>query len=185
MIDDVLSDLDSQMRATVESLHRDLNRVRTGRANPSLLDGLMIDYYGTETPLNKLATVSAPEARLLVIQPFDQSAANAIEKAIQTSDLGLSAVNDGKILRVPIPELTEERRRDMVKQVRKEAEKHRISARNHRRDAIQMLKDLLAEKEISEDDLHRGQEKIQEHTDTVIKQIDEIVKGKEEEVMAV
>jgi ribosome recycling factor len=185
MIDDVLADLKSQMRATIESLKRDLNRIRTGRANPALLDGIMIDYYGTETPLNKLATVSAPEARLLVIQPFDHSAANAIEKAIQTSDLGLSPVNDGKILRLPIPELTEERRRDMVKQVRKEAEKHRVSARNHRRDANEILKDLVAEKEISEDDQRRTQEKVQEATDESIRQIDEIVKAKEDDVMAV
>jgi len=185
MIDDVLADLKSQMGATIESLKRDLNRVRTGRANPALLDGIMVEYYGTDTPLNKLATVSAPEARLLVIQPFDLSAANAIEKAIQTSDLGLSPVNDGKILRLPIPELTEERRRDMVKQVRKEAEKHRISARNHRRDANELLKDLVTEKEISEDDERRTHEKVQQVTDETIRQIDEIVKAKEEDVMAV
>lgn len=185
MIDEVLSELKAEMKATEESLKRDLGRIRTGRANPSLLENLLIDYYGSETPLNQLATINAPEARLLVVQPFDQGSVAAVEKAIMTSDLGLSPVNDGKILRVPIPELTEERRRDLVKRVRKEAENHRVSARNHRRDANDMLKEMVAEKEISEDDLRRAQEKIEELTKDTIHRIDEITKAKEEEVMAV
>lgn len=185
MIEDILSELSSQMDATVESLKHDLARVRTGRANPDILDGVRVNYYGTETPLNKLATVSAPEAQLLVVQPFDQTAVADIEKAIREADLGLSAVNDGKILRVPIPSLTEERRKEMVKVVRKESENHKISARNHRRDANETLKELVAEKEISEDDMRKAQERVQKITDDVNKRIDEVVKSKEEEVMAV
>jgi ribosome recycling factor len=185
MTDDVLTDLRGQMSATIESLKRDLNRVRTGRANPALLDGVMVEYYGTSTPLIKLASVSAPEGNLLVVQPYDQTALGDIEKAIRTSDLGLSPVNDGKILRVPIPALTEERRRDLVKQVRKEAEHHRVSARNHRRDALDMLEELKKEKEISEDDQHRAVEKVEELTKEFVHKIDEIVKAKEDEVMVV
>ena len=185
MIDDILSELGKEMDATIESLNHDLARVRTGRANPDLLDGVMVNYYGTETPLNKLATVSAPEAQLLVVQPFDQGAVGDIEKSIRDADLGLSPVNDGKILRVPIPALTEERRKEMVKMVRKESENHKISARNHRRDANETLKELLAEKEISEDDMRKAQDRVQKLTDDATKRIDEVVKSKEEEVMAV
>jgi ribosome recycling factor len=185
MTDDVLNDLRSQMDQTIESLKRDLNRIRTGRANPALLDAIVVQYYGTATPLIKLASVSAPEGSLLVVQPYDQSALGEIEKAIRTSDLGLSPVNDGKILRVPIPALTEERRRDLVKQVRKEAEGHKVSARNHRRDAIDMLAELKTEKEISEDDERRAVEKVEEVTKDFIHKIDEIVKSKEDDVMAV
>jgi ribosome recycling factor len=185
MVDEVLKDLRSQMEATIESLKRDLNRIRTGRANPALLDAVMVSYYGTPTPLIKLASVSAPEGGLLVVQPYDQTALGEIEKAIRTSDLGLSPMNDGKILRVPIPALTEERRRDLVKQVRKEAEQHRVSVRNHRRDAIDMLEALEAEKEISEDDQRKAAEKVEQATKDFIHKIDEIVKAKEDEVMAV
>ena len=185
MIDEVLESLEQDMQATAESLRHDLGRVRTGRASPSLLDGIMVDYYGTETQLNKLASVAAPEARLLVIQPFDQGAAGEIEKSIRRADLGLSPVNDGKILRVPIPELTEERRLEFVKQVKREGENHRVSARNHRRDANDMLKQLSADKEISDDDLRKGQARVQEITNKAIEAIDVIVKAKEEDVMAV
>lgn len=185
MIEDVLAELKSEMKATLESLKRDLARIRTGRANPALLEHLMVDYYGADTPLRKLATISAPEPKLLVVQPFDQGAVGAIEKAIRNSDLGLSPVSDGKVLRIPIPDLTEERRRALVKQVRREGENHRISARNHRRDANETLKELHAEKEISEDELHRAQEKVEELTKKVIEEIDAIVKAKEQEVMAV
>jgi ribosome recycling factor len=185
MIDDVAKDLRSQMDSTVESLRRDLNRIRTGRANPALLDGIMVDYYGTPTPLVKLAGVSAPEGTLLVVQPYDQGALAAIEKAIRTSDIGVSPVSDGKILRVPIPPLTEERRKEMVKQARKEGEKHRVSARNHRREAIDMLEALEAEKEINEDEQRRGTEKVEEITKEYIHKIDEILKAKEDDVMAV
>jgi ribosome recycling factor len=185
MTDDVLQDLRAQMDATIESLKRDLNRIRTGRANPALLDGISVEYYGTATPLNKLANVGAPEGSLLVVQPYDQTALGDIDKAIRSSDLGLSPVSDGKILRVPIPPLTEERRRDLVKQVRKEGEKHRVSQRNHRRDALDMLETLETEKEISEDDRRRATEKVEELTKDYVHKIDEIIKAKEEEVMAV
>lgn len=185
MIEEVISGLRADMSTTVESLRRDLARVRTGRANPSLLEGLLVDYYGTPTSIQKLATVSAPESQLLVVQPFDASSIGEIEKAIRNSDLGLSPVSDGKILRVPIPALTEERRREFVKLVRKHGESHRISGRNHRRDANDMLKELLTDKEISEDELHRAQDQVQQITDDLIKQIDELVEAKEQEVMAV
>ncbi len=185
MIDEVVEGLEADMKATVESLRRDLSRVRTGRATPALLDGVMVDYYGTETPLNKLSGVSAPEARLLVVQPFDQGALDGIDKAIRKADLGLSPVNDGKILRVPIPELTEERRLEFVKQVKREGENHRVSARSHRRDANDMLKQLNADKDISDDDLRSGQARVQEITNKTIEEIDSVTKAKEEDVMAV
>ncbi|MFP6625471.1 MAG: ribosome recycling factor [Deltaproteobacteria bacterium] len=185
MIDELLEDLESEMKGTGESLRRDLNRVRTGRASASLLDGLMVPYYGSATPLNKLANVSVPESRLLVVQPFDQGSIAEIERAILSSDLGLSPANDGKIIRVPIPELTEERRRELVRQVRKEGENHRVSARNHRRDTNEMLKQLLADKEISEDELRKAHEKVEEITKKATEAIDQIVKAKEEDIMAV
>lgn len=185
MIDEVLAQLEAEMKATEVSLNRDFSRVRTGRANPSLLDTIHVDYYGTETALNKLATVSAPEAKLIVVQPFDQSVIGDIDKAIRSSDLGLSPVSDGKILRVPIPDLTEERRRELVKRVRKDAESHRVSARNHRRDANDMLKELLNDKEITEDEQRRAHDRIEELTRAAIARIDEITKAKEEEVMSV
>jgi ribosome recycling factor len=185
VIEEVIADLAAQMKSTEESLKRDLSHIRTGRANPALLDGIMVDYYGAMTPLNKLASVSAPEARLLVVQPFDQSAVGAMEKAIQASGLGLSPVSDGRVLRVPIPELTEERRRDLVKQVRREGENHRVAARNHRRDANEMLRELQTEKEITEDENRRAQEKIEELTKTSMQRLDDIVKAKEKEVMSV
>jgi ribosome recycling factor len=185
MIDEVTATLKSDMKTTLESLRRDLSKVRTGRANPDLVADVMVSYYGADTPLNKLATVSAPEAKLLVIQPFDQTAVNDIEKAIRNADLGLSPINDGKIIRVPIPDLTEERRRNLVKQVRKEGEGHRISARNHRRDANDMLKALLSDKEISEDEMRKAHDIVQKITDETIAEIDEALKAKEDEVMAV
>jgi ribosome recycling factor len=185
MIEDILEELAMEMEATVESFQRDLSRIRAGRAHPALLDGVMVEYYGTATALNKLANVSAPEARSLLVQPFDQTAIAAIEKAIRTADLGLSPMNDGKVLRLPIPELTEERRRDLVKQVRKEAEAYRVSVRNHRRDANDMLKQAEADKEISEDDHRAAADKVQQLTNEFIAKIDEITKAKEADVMAV
>lgn len=185
MIDEVITDLRGEIDSTVGSLQRDLSRIRTGRANPDLIGGVLVDYYGTPTQLNKLATVSAPEPRLLVVQPFDQGAVGDIEKAIRNSNLGFSPMSDGKIVRVPVPELTEERRKDLVKQVRKEAESHRVSCRSHRRDANDMLKTLHADKEIGEDESKRAQEDVQKITDAAITRIDEVVKAKEEEVMAV
>ena len=185
MIDDILKGLRAQMQETIVSLRKDLARIRAGRATPALLDHVMVDYYGSSTPLNKLATVSAPEARLLVVQPFDKSTVGAVDKAIRRADLGLSPVSDGVILRLPVPELNEERRRDLVKQVRKDAEHHRVSARNHRRDANEMLKEAEAEKAITQDDHRVASDKVQKLTDETIAQIDEIVKTKEHEILSV
>jgi ribosome recycling factor len=185
MIEEVLADLHSQMHATVDSFKRDLAKIRTGRANPSLLDSVRVDYYGSETPLNKLATVSVPDAQLLVVQPFDLGAIAQIDKAIRSADLGLSPVNDGKILRVPIPALTAERRKEFVKLLWKEAEKHKVSCRNHRRDANELLKELHDEKEITDDDMRKAQESVQKVTDETTKKIDEIGKTKEAELLAV
>ncbi len=185
MIEEIQADLKSTMENALRSLEHDLKRVRTGRASAGILDGVMVEYYGSDTPLNKLASISVPEPRMLVIQPFDTGVINDIDKAIRIANLGLSPINDGKVLKVPIPELSEERRKDLVKQVRKDGESHKISVRNHRRDANDMLKQLLADKEISEDDHRRGQEKVQEITEQYTGKVDEIVKAKEAEVMAV
>lgn len=185
MIEDILKELHAQMQETIVSLRRDLARIRAGRATPALLDQVYVDYFGSTTALNKLATVSAPEPRLLVVQPFDRSTIGAVDKAIRLANLGLSPVSDGVILRLPIPELNEERRRDLVKQVRKDAESHRVSARAHRRDANEMLKEAEHEKAISQDD-HRGaSERVQKATDEIIAQIDEIVKAKEVEILSI
>ena len=185
MIEEILKDLRAQMTETIVSLKRDLARIRAGRATPALLDHVFVDYYGSSTALNKLASVSAPEPRLLVVQPFDKSTLQAVDKAIRKAELGLSPVSDGVLLRLPIPELNEERRRDLVKQVRKDAEHHRVSARNHRRDANELLKEAEAEKEISQDDHRMAGEKVQKLTDETITQIDEIVKHKENEILSV
>jgi ribosome recycling factor len=185
MTEEVVQELRKDMERTTGALRKDLQRTRTGRASTALLEGIFVEYYGTKTPLNQLAGLSAPEPRLLVVQPYDKSALAQIERAILQSDLGLVPVNDGKIIRVPIPELTEERRRELVKHVRKLAEDYRVSVRNHRRDAIDMLKALEKDKEITEDDLHKAQEKIQGITDEYIQKVDQILKTKEQEIMEV
>jgi len=185
LIEEILKDLRAQMHETIVSLRRDLARIRAGRATPALLDHVMVDYYGSSTPLNKLASVSAPEPRLLVVQPFDKSTVAAVDKAIRKADLGLSPVGDGVLLRVPIPELNQERRKDLVKQVKKDAEHHRVSARGHRRDANELLKDAEAGKEISQDDHRIAHEKVQKLTDETIAEIDEIVKAKEHEILSI
>jgi ribosome recycling factor len=185
MTDDVVEELRKEMERTTVSMRRDFSHTRTGRASTALLEGITVEYYGTRTPLNQIAGVTAPEPRLLVIQPYDKSALGDIEKAILQTDLGLVPVNDGKILRVPIPELTAERRRELVKHIRKVAEDYRVSVRSHRRDAIDLLKTLEKDKEITEDDLRRGQEKVQEVTTSYIEKIDQILKVKEEEIMEV
>ena len=185
MTDEVTEELRKEMERTTTALRRDLARTRTGRASTALLEGITVDYYGTRTPLNQLAGLSAPEPRLLVIQPYDKTALPQIERAILQSDLGLTPMNDGKILRVPIPELTEERRRELVKHVRKLAEDYRVSVRNHRRDALDLLKTLEKDKEITEDDMRRASEKVQDTTKTYIEKIDQILKSKEDEIMEV
>ncbi len=185
MSEDVLNSLREEMQGTVEAMRREMSRIRTGRASTGLLEGIAIDYYGAKTPLNQVATLGAPEPRLLVIQPYDRSVITDIERAILQSDLGLVPVNDGKLIRVPIPELTEERRRDLVKHVRKVAEDFRVSLRNHRRDAIDLLKTMEKDKEITEDDLHRSQDKVQDITKEFSERLEKVLKAKEEEIMEV
>lgn len=185
MTEEVLKDLRREMEATLQALRREFARTRTGRASTALLEGIVVEYYGARTPLNQLATIAAPEPRLLVVQPYDRNVIADIERAILQSDLRLVPVNDGRIVRIPIPELTEERRRELVKHVRKVAEEYRVSLRNHRRDAIDLLKTMQKEKEITEDDLHRAQEKIQEATKEFMDRLDGILKAKEQEILEV
>jgi ribosome recycling factor len=174
-----------EMDGSVGALRKELTKLRTGRASTALLEHIMVDYYGASTPLNQLATLSAPEPRLLVIQPFDRSAMAEIEKSILKSDLGLTPNNDGKIIRIPIPQLTEERRKELVKHVKKIAEEYRVSVRNHRRLAIEQLKEAEKKKEITADDVKHGQDRVQKITDEFIARIDKIIRAKEDEVMEV
>ena len=181
----IFTQLQKEMDGSVGALRKELAKLRTGRASTALLENIMVEYYGATTPLNQLSTLSAPEPRLLVIQPFDRSAMAEIERAILKSDLGLTPNNDGKIIRIPIPQLTEERRKDLVKHVKKVAEEYRVSVRNHRRVAIEHLKEAEKKKEITTDDAKHGQDRVQKITDDFIGRIDKVVKAKEEEVMEV
>ncbi|MBF0529236.1 MAG: ribosome recycling factor [Deltaproteobacteria bacterium] len=183
MIDEIFEDMKERMEKTIVTLDRDLKRVRTGRASVALLDGIRVDYYGTPTPLNQLASVSVPEARQLLIQPWDLKVLGDIEKSILKSDLGLTPMNDGKLIRINIPPLSEQRRKDLVKVVRKKAEENKVAVRNIRRDANEMLKDLKKEKQISEDDLAKAQEDVQKKTDDFIKKVDEVTETKVKEIM--
>ena len=182
---EVLDEAKKEMEKTVGAFRKELSHVRTGRASTALLEGITVDYYGAKTPLNQVATLSAPEATLLVVQPYDKSVIGAIEKAIKSSDLGLNPLNDGKLIRIPIPPLTEERRRDLVKHIRKLAEDYRVGVRNHRRDALEMLKDLEKENEITEDDRRHTAEKVEAVTKEYVDRVDKVLKGKEDEIMAV
>jgi ribosome recycling factor len=181
----VFTQLQKDMDGSVAALRKELSKLRTGRASTALLESIMVDYYGTSTPLNQLSTMSAPEPRLLVVQPFDRNAMAEIEKAILKSDLGLTPNNDGKIIRIPLPQLTEERRKDLVKHVKKLAEEYRVSVRSHRRVAIEQLKEGEKKKEITADDAKHGQDRVQKITDEFIGRIDKVVKAKEDEVMEV
>ena len=185
MIDDIHADARESMDKSVDVLQRDLKRIRTGRASLALLDGIMVDYYGSPTPINQLATLSIPEARQILIQPWDAQALPDLEKAIMKSELGLNPMNDGKIVRIVLPPLTEERRKELVKVVKKMAEEFKVQIRNHRRDANEMLKDLKKDKEITEDDMHKGQDLIQKSTDEFVGQVDSIVAEKEKEIMEI
>ena len=185
MTEDVLTGAKQDMEKTLGALRRELSHVRTGRASTSILEGLTVDYYGAKTPLNQLATLSAPEPTLLVVTPFDKSVIGAIEKTIKASDLGLNPLNDGKLIRIPIPPLTEERRRDLVKHVRKLAEDYRVSMRTHRRDSLEMLKELEREKAITEDDRRHAAEKVEALTKQYIERVEQVLKVKEDEIMAV
>ncbi|EMI5491412.1 ribosome recycling factor [Providencia stuartii] len=183
MINEIKKDAQDRMEKSVEALKNQISKVRTGRASPSLLDGIMVDYYGSATPLRQLANVTVEDARTLAISVFDRSMSPAIEKAIMASDLGLNPSSAGTVIRVPLPPLTEERRKDLIKVVRAEAEQGRIAVRNVRRDANDKVKALLKDKEISEDDERRSQDDIQKLTDNFIKKVDDALAQKEAELM--
>ena len=185
LIDELLKDAEGRMAKSVESSRGELATVRTGRASPHLLDRIMVDYYGAQTPLKQLANVATSDARLLTVTPFDKSSIGAIEKAIQESDIGLTPSNDGNVVRLQIPELTEERRREMVKVVHGVAEEGRIAIRNIRRDVMQDLRELKNEGEVGEDDERRAETALQKQTDDSIAEIDSLLKGKEEEILEV
>jgi ribosome recycling factor len=183
MIDDIYQETKESMGKTVEALKRELQRMRTGRASLSILDGIRVDYYGTPTPLNQMATLAVPESRQITIQPWDASVIKDIEKAILKSDLGLTPSNDGKILRISIPPLTEERRKELVKVIHKMCEDHKVTVRNLRRDSNDLLKSLKKDGDISEDEAFRSQEEVQKITDERIKLIDECYSEKEKEIL--
>jgi ribosome recycling factor len=184
-VDAVLKDTADRMDKALESLERDLSRLRTGRASAALLEGIQVDYYGTPTPLNQLASVSVPDSRTVTIQPWDRGAFSDVEKAILKSDLGLNPVNDGKLIRISIPPLTEERRRDLAKVAKKYTEEAKIAIRNIRRDANENLKKQKNDKKITEDDLHKGQDEVQKITDAHITRADAILSDKEKEIMEI
>jgi len=185
VIENFLGDAQQRMDKSVSSTHEHFNSVRTGRAAPALLDRIQIDYYGTPTPLKNLATINAPEPRMLTIQPFDPSSIRAIEKAIQESDLGLTPSNDGKLIRLPIPQLTEERRKELVKLVRHMAEEGRVAVRNIRRDAIRHLEELVRNGDVGDDDERAAETRVQKLTDEHVSKIDDLLKHKEAEIMEV
>lgn len=185
MIDEIKKDAEKRMQKCIEALETEMSRIRTGRAHPSLLDQITVEYYGNPTPLNQVANISASDARTIVVTPWEKAIVGAVEKAIINSDLGLNPATAGQVIRVPMPPLTEERRKDLIKVVRSIAENARIALRNVRRDANNELKELLKEKEISEDDERRGQELIQKLTDNHVKKVDEVLAQKEEDLMAV
>jgi len=183
MKDEILSDMRQNMGKTVDSLSREFKKMRTGRASTSILEGIKVECYGAQMRLDQIASLSSPESRLLIIQPWDQSIIENIEKSLLKSQLGLTPMNDGKLIRISIPPLTEERRKELAKMAKKMAEESKVSIRNHRRDANEMLKELKKESEISEDEMHAYQDKVQEITDEFIKNIDGIRKEKENEIL--
>jgi ribosome recycling factor len=185
LIDDLIQDATRRMDKSVESTQVEFNTVRTGRASAALLDRITVDYYGAMTPLKQLATVSAPEARLLTVQPYDKNSVKAIERAILESDIGLTPNNDGNIIRLQIPELTEERRKELVKVVRGLAEEGKVAIRNIRRDTMHDLRELRDAGEAGSDDEHRAEEALQKLTDEKVKELDALVKSKEEEILEV
>lgn len=183
MIESTLQETKERMGKTITDLENELKRVRTGRASLSLLDGIRVDYYGTQTQLNQMASLSVPESRLIVIQPWDVSAIKDIEKALLKSDLGLTPASDGKLIRIAIPPLTEERRKELVKVVSKMCEEHKIALRNIRRDSNELLKGFKKDGDISEDDAFKGQDSVQKITDAFIANVEEIYKEKEKEIL--
>lgn len=185
MIDDIKQDAQQRMAKSIDSLKTNLNKIRTGRAHPSLLDNISIDYYGSATPLNQVGNISVPDARTLAVTVFDKSMIGAVEKAILTSDLGLNPSSQGTLIRIPLPPLTEERRKDLVKVVKGEGENGKIAIRNIRRDANSDIKSLNKEKEISDDEMHQAEDEIQKITDTFVKQVDALLVDKEAELMEI
>jgi len=183
MIEDAKKEAKDLMEKAIEALNRDFKRVRTGRASVSLLDGVRADYYGAPTPLNQMASLSVPEPRLILIQPWDASTCEAIEKALLKSDLGLTPNNDGKVVRIAVPPLTEERRKDLVKVVKKMGEETKVAVRNARREANELLKEFKKEGEISEDDAFRGQDEVQKLTDDYVAKVDKLLEEKEKEIL--
>lgn len=184
-MEEVLAHLRTECERTVEAIRDELAHIRTGRATTQLLDGIRVDYYGSAVPLNQVATVSVPEPRLITVQPWEKNLIPEITKAIQRSELGLNPASDGNLLRLPIPPLTEERRKDLVKLVKRMGEEGKVSMRNHRRDANELLKKKEKAKEITEDNMHKGTERVQQLTDEYIKRIDDLVAKKDAEVMEV
>src|SRR5246127_4670902 len=185
MIDELLADAKERMQKSAEAAQHEFSTVRTGRASPALLDRVVVDYYGAQTPLNQLATISAPEARLLSVQPYDKSSIKLIEKAINESDVGLNPSNDGNVIRLVVPELTEERRRELVKVVRNLAEEGRVAIRNVRRDTMHHLRELKSEGDASSDDEHRAEVELQKLTDSHIGELDSGLRAKQGEILAV
>lgn len=182
MKDEILSDMREKMNKGIEALKKDFVRLRTGRATPALLDGIKVNCYETQMPLEQVATISVPESRLITIKPWDQSIIGEIEKSILKSELGLTPMNDGKIIRISIPPLTEERRKELAKLAKKMAEESKISIRNHRRDANELFKELKNGKEISEDEMYKAHDEVQKITDEFIKKIDELTAEKVKEI---
>ena len=183
--DDVISNAQSRMNKAVEVMKKDLNALRTGRATPALLENIIVDYYGVPTPLSQIASISTPEARLIVIQPWDRQALRDIEKSLQTSELGFNPSNDGNVVRVPVPPLSEERRRGLVRVLKRKIEDGKVAVRNVRRDALEQLRTMERNKVISQDENRRAQDRLQKTTDSVIAQIDQVSAAKEADIMQV
>ncbi len=185
MINEIQKDAEQRMKKSIEALKADLTKLRTGRAHPSLLDQITVEYYGTEVPLSQVANISVSDARTLTVTPWEKKMVPVIEKAILNSDLGLNPATAGDVIRIPLPPLTEERRRDLIKVVRQEGEKARVAIRNIRRDAIHQLKDLLKEKEISEDEERRAEEAIQKLTDRMVAEVEKVLSEKEKDLLEI
>jgi ribosome recycling factor len=183
MINDITTDTEDGMKKAVDSFKRDLQKIRTGRANAAMLDGIKVDYYGTPTPVNQVATVQVVDARLITVKPWEKSMLPVIDKAIRASDLGINPVSDSELVRLPIPPLTQERRKELAKVVNKQTEEARVAVRSARRDAMDLVKDAEKDKEITEDERKTGEKKIQDLTDKYIAMVDDIAKAKEKEIM--
>lgn len=183
MIDDITNETDSGMKKAIDSFKRDLQKIRTGRANAAMLDGIKVDYYGTPTPVNQVATVQVVDARLITVKPWEKTMIPIIDKAIRASDLGINPVADSELVRLPVPPLTQDRRRELAKVVGKQAEEARVAVRSARRDAMDMLKDAEKDKQITEDERKKGEKNVQDLTDKYVAQIEDVSKAKEKEIM--